>query len=275
MGNKSCSTRSALSEINLPRAGRGQKAESRGQGTENGRWEGWRAADPNFRDGNMPSLPAKLISVDEPQSAVKHFVPFGGAQICVHLRNLRFIARFKTARNPLPWVGMSLNRLLSFVPLARRLVPQRRDSDDQASSDAFMISLSMNLLAAVWGLMLLVSATALIVIACLTPGVAFFSTTDARDAEIQSIKSVNDVGLLQQKAVYDVSQGSASSVTATYLCHIALWALLFMMIGSIAGLLLVRWIKRHLSTVADDTDAGPARATIELLNRLKRTEGES
>jgi hypothetical protein len=181
----------------------------------------------------------------------------------------------KTARNPLPLVGMSLNRLLSFVPLARRLVPQRRDSDDQASSGAFMISLSLNLLAAVWGLMLLVSATALIVLALLTPGVAFFSTTDARDAEIQSIKSVNDVGLLQQKAVYDISQGSASSVTATYLCHIAFWALLFMMIGSIAGLLLVRWIKRHLGTVADDTDPGPARATIELLNRLKRTEGES
>jgi uncharacterized Tic20 family protein len=170
---------------------------------------------------------------------------------------------------------MSLNRLLSFVPLARRLVPQRRDSDDQASSGAFMISLSLNLLAAVWGLMLLVSAAALIVLALLTPGVAFFRTTDARDAEIQSIKSVNDVGLLQQKAVYDISQGSASSVTATYLCHIALWALLFMMIGSIAGLLLVRWIKRHLGTVADDTDPGPARATIELLNRLKRTEGES
>jgi hypothetical protein len=111
-----------------------------------------------------------------------------------------------------------------------------------------MISLSLNLLAAVWGLMLLVSGAALIVFVLLTSRVAFFSSTDARDAEIQSIKSVNDVGLLQQKAVFDISQGSASSVTATYLCHIALWALLFMMIGSIAGLLLIRWIKRHLRT---------------------------
>ena len=138
-----------------------------------------------------------------------------------------------------------------------------------------MISLSFNLLGAVWGLMLLVSATALIVIACFTPGVVFFNTTDARDAEIQSIKSVNDVGLLQQKAIFDISEGSTSSATATYVCHVALWVLLVMMIGSIAGLLLVRWTKRHLGTVADDTDPGPARATIELLNRLKRAEGES
>jgi hypothetical protein len=145
---------------------------------------------------------------------------------------------------------MSLNRLLSFVPFARRPDPQSQDSDRPASSGAFMISLSLNLLAAVWGLMLLVSGAALIVFVLLTSRVAFFSSTDARDAEIQSIKSVNDVGLLQQKAVFDISQGSASSVTATYLCHIALWALLFMMIGSIAGLLLIRWIKRHLRTAA-------------------------
>jgi hypothetical protein len=57
-----------------------------------------------------------------------------------------------------------------------------------------------------------------------------------------------DVGLLQGKAVFDVTQGSASSATATGLCHIALGTLLFMMIGSIAGLLLIRWIKRHLKT---------------------------
>ena len=143
----------------------------------------------------------------------------------------------------------------SFVPLARLSSRSQAetdqpgsDADRPASSGAFMISLSLNLLAAVWGLMLLVSGAALIVFVLLTSRVAFFSSTDARDAEIQSIKSVNDVGLLQQKAVFDISQGSASSVTATYLCHIALWALLFMMIGSIAGLLLIRWIKRHLRT---------------------------
>jgi len=143
---------------------------------------------------------------------------------------------------------MSLNRLPSFVPFASPPDPQSQDSDRPASSGVFMISFSFNLLAAVWGLMLLVSGAALIVFVLLTSRVAFFSSTDARDAEIQSIKSVNDVGLLQQKAVFDISQGSASSVTATYLCHIALWALLFMMIGSIAGLLLIRWIKRHLRT---------------------------
>ena len=170
---------------------------------------------------------------------------------------------------------MSLNRLLSFVPFARRLAPQSRDSEGQGTSGAFMVFFSFNLLTAVWGLMLLVSAAALIVFAVLTPGVSFFSSPGARDAEIQSIKSVNDVGLLQQKAVFDISQGSARSATATHLCHIALWALLFMMIGSIAGLLLVRWMKRHLGTVEDETGPGPARATIELLNKLKSTEGES
>ena len=97
-------------------------------------------------------------------------------------------------------------------------------------------------------MMLLVSAAALIVFALLTPGVAFFSSTDARDAEIQSINSVNDVGVLQHKAAFDVSHGYENGATATFLCHIALGTLLFMMIGSIAGLLLIRWIKRHLRT---------------------------
>ncbi len=150
---------------------------------------------------------------------------------------------------------MSLNRLLSFVPLARLSRRSQAetdqpgsDADRPASSGAFMISLSLNLLAAVWGLMLLVSAAALIVFALLTPGVAFFSSTDARVAEIQSINSVNDVGVLQHKAAFDVSHGYENGATATFLCHIALGTLLFMMIGSIAGLLLIRWIKRHLRT---------------------------
>jgi len=116
-----------------------------------------------------------------------------------------------------------------------------------------MIFFSLNLLAAVWGLMWLVSAAALIVFALLTPGVAFFGSTGARDAEIQSINSINDIGVLQHKAAFDVSQGYANGATATLLCHIALGTLLFMIIGSTAGLLLVRWIKRHLSTVRDDT----------------------
>ena len=148
---------------------------------------------------------------------------------------------------------MSLERLLSFVPFARR--PDSA-SDGPASSGAFMIFFSHNLLAAVWGLMLLVSAAALIVFALLTPGVAFFSSTDARDAEIQSINSINDVGVLQQKAAFDVLQGYENGATATFLCHIALGTLLFMMIGSIAGLLLIRWIKRHLRTGGDDKAEG-------------------
>ena len=60
---------------------------------------------------------------------------------------------------------MSLNRLPSFVPFASPPDPQSQDSDRPASSGVFMISFSFNLLAAVWGLMLLVSAAALIVFA--------------------------------------------------------------------------------------------------------------
>lgn len=143
---------------------------------------------------------------------------------------------------------MSLNRLPSFVPFDGPPDPQSQDSDRPASSGTFMISFSFNLLAAVWGVMLLVSAAALIVFALFTSGVAYFGTTDARDAEIQAINSINDIGVLQHKAAFDVSQGYENSATATSLCHIAIDTLLFIMIGSIAGLLLIRWMKRHLRT---------------------------
>jgi len=167
---------------------------------------------------------------------------------------------------------MSLNQLLSFLPFVRQ---PGSDSEHRASAGPFMVFFSINLLAVVWGLMLLVSVVALLAFAVLTSDVAFFNSNDARDAEIQSIKSVTDSGLLQQKAIYDVSQGSASSMTATYLCHFAIDTLLLMMIASIVGLLLILWIKRHLGTVGEEADLGPSRQAIDLLNRLKRTESES
>lgn len=159
----------------------------------------------------------------------------------------------KSARNPLPLVNMRLIRLLSFVPFVRRRVPSARDLDDEGTSSVAMIFRALNLLAAVWALMALVSATVLIVFALFTPEVAFFNSPGARDAEIHSIQSATDVGLLQSKAVLDVSQGYAIGATATFLCHIALGTLLFMIVGSIAGLLLIRWMKRHLTPAGDDT----------------------
>jgi len=143
---------------------------------------------------------------------------------------------------------MSLNRLPSFVPFADPPDPQSQDSDRPASSGTFMISFSFNLLAVVWGLMLLVSAAALIVFAWFTSGVAYFGSPDARDAEIKAINSINDIGVLQHKAAFDVSHGYENGATATFLCHIALGTLLVLVIGSIASLLLIRWIKRHLRT---------------------------
>lgn len=172
-------------------------------------------------------------------------------------------------------VSMSVNRLLSLLPFVRRLVPHGRDPDSQGTSGPFMVIFSFNLLTAVWGLMLLVSATALVVIALYTPGVAYFGSSDARDAEIQSINSVTDIGVLQRKAAFDVSQGYDNGATATWICYIALLTLLFLVVGSIAGLLLVRWIKRHLGTVADDDGTAPMRASLDLLHRLKRAEVES
>ena len=152
---------------------------------------------------------------------------------------------------------MSLIRLLSFVPLVRRHVPPARDLDDEAASGVAKIFRALNMLASVWIVMLLVSAAALIVIALFTPGVAYFTSTGARDAEIHSINSVTDIGLLQRKAILDVSESYATGATATFLCHVALGTLLFLMIGSIGGLLLIRWMKRHLRPTRDDSDTAP------------------
>jgi hypothetical protein len=170
---------------------------------------------------------------------------------------------------------MSLNRLLSWVPFARRLLPQGRDPDGQASSGPFMVFFSFNLLTAVWGLMLLVNAVALIVFLLYTSGVAYFGSIDARDAEIQSINSAVDLGVLKDKAAFDVSQGYDNGATATWLCYIAVCTSLFMIVGSIAGLLLVRWIKRHLGTIQDDDGTAPMRASLDLLYRIKKAESES
>ena len=168
--------------------------------------------------------------------------------------------------------GMSLNRLLSLVPFVGRLVPQRRDSDDPATSGPFMVFFSFNLLRVVCGLMLLVSVVALIVIALYTPGVAYFGSPDDRDAEIQAINSAVDLGVLKDKAAYDISVAYDNGATATWLCYIALGTCVFMSAGSIAGLLLVRWIKRHLGTVADEDETAPMRASLDLLKRLKTAE---
>lgn len=116
-----------------------------------------------------------------------------------------------------------------------------------------MASRSLNLLAVVWWIILLVSATVFLVFAWYTPQTGFFSSTSARDAEIQSIKSVTDIGLLQQKATLYVLTGYATGATKTFLCRIALGTLLLIIIGSVAGLFQLRWIRSHLS---DSEDAG-------------------
>ena len=138
-----------------------------------------------------------------------------------------------------------------------------------------MVFFSFNLLTAVWGLMLFVSIIALIVFALYTSGVAYFDSTDSRDIEIQTINSATDMGVLQRKAAFDVAQAYDNGATAGWLCDIALFTLSFMIVGSIAGLVLVRWIKKHLGTIGEDDDVAPMRASLELLKRIKRAESES
>lgn len=146
---------------------------------------------------------------------------------------------------------MSLNRLLTFVPFARRLGSV---SDREEVSAATMIFRALNRLAAVWCFMLLVSTAVLLIFALLTPRVAFYKSPGARDAEIHSIQSVTDIGLLQHKAALDVSEGYATGATATFLCHVALWTFMLINVASIGGLLLIRWMKWHLSPDQEDTD---------------------
>ena len=167
---------------------------------------------------------------------------------------------------------MSVSHSGSSEPRARLLLAgqtktERVHSEDaldhEATSDAAKIFRAFNLLAAVWWLMLLVSAIALVLFAFLTPDVAYFTSTITRDAEIHSINSVTDIGLLQRKAVLDVSEGYATGATATFLCHFALYTLSFMIVGSIVGLLLIRWMKRHLTPAEADTDTDTAPASSE------------
>ena len=95
-------------------------------------------------------------------------------------------------------------------------------------------------------MILFVSVAVLFIFALLIPEIAYFSSASARDAEIQSIKSVTDVGLLQQKAVMYVSDDYAAGDTARFLCCIAVVALLLIIIGSVVGLVQFRRIRRHL-----------------------------
>jgi hypothetical protein len=169
---------------------------------------------------------------------------------------------------------MNVKRLLGLVPFVGRLVPSARDADDPATSTPFMVFFSFNLLKVVCWLMLLVSAIALIVVAIYTPGVSYFGSPDDRDAEIQAINSAVDLGVLKDKAAYDVSIGYDNGATATFVCYVALGTCLFMSVGSISGLLLVRWIKRHLGTIADEDEAAPMRASLDLLKRLRTAESD-
>lgn len=146
---------------------------------------------------------------------------------------------------------MSLNRLLSFVPFAHRLGPVL---DRRTSAVEFLVFVSLNLLMAVWGLMILVSVFVLSIFAWHTSGVALFGTPGARDAEIDSINSVTDVGLLQHKAALDVSEAYANGATATYLCHLALGTLLLIILVSIGSLFLLRWVKGQLRTGAEEIE---------------------
>jgi len=109
-----------------------------------------------------------------------------------------------------------------------------------------MTSCSLNRLATIWWVTLLVCVAVLFIFLLLTPEVALFGSTSERDAEIHSIKSETDASRLQKIAVMYVSVGYGTGTTATLLCRIALGTLLVVIAGSVTGLVQVRRIRRKL-----------------------------
>src|SRR6185503_18931572 len=90
--------------------------------------------------------------------------------------------------------------------------------------------------AAIW-LMLAFAVVALLLFGLLTPEVALFRTTSDRDMKIQSIKAETDIIRLQAEA--------EMLVTASFLCRVAWFTLLGVVVGSVVTLVQVRRLRRE------------------------------
>jgi hypothetical protein len=98
--------------------------------------------------------------------------------------------------------------------------------------------------AAIW-LMLAFAVVALLLFGLLTPEVALFRTTSDRDMKIQSIKAETDIIRLQAEAEMLVTASHGTGETATFLCRVAWFTLLGVVVGSVVTLVQVRRLRRE------------------------------
>jgi hypothetical protein len=103
---------------------------------------------------------------------------------------------------------------------------------------------SLNTLATVCWLTLLLSVAVLFLFLLNTPEVTLYRDTAERDKAIRAIKEEADVSRLQQEATWRVSGGYATGATATLLCRVALVAQVLIISGAVVSLINVRRIRR-------------------------------
>jgi hypothetical protein len=104
-----------------------------------------------------------------------------------------------------------------------------------------------NKLAVVSWLTLSLAIVARLFFGLLTPEVALITTTSNRDAKIQSIKAETDIIRLQAEAEYLVAASYGTGTTATFLCRVALFTLLVVIVGSVVSLVQIRRLQRAYS----------------------------
>jgi hypothetical protein len=105
---------------------------------------------------------------------------------------------------------------------------------------------SLNTVATICWLTLLLSAIVLFLFLLLTPEVAIIGSTSRRDEEIHSINAETNISIVQQMATTTLSASYGTGTTATMLCRVAIVVLLFVVIGSIISLVHVRRVRKQL-----------------------------
>jgi hypothetical protein len=93
--------------------------------------------------------------------------------------------------------------------------------------------------------MLAFAVVALLVFGLLTPEVALFTTTADRDRRIQSIKAETDIIRLQSDAEMLATASHGTGETATFLCRVAWFTMLVVIVGSVVTLVQVRRLRRE------------------------------
>jgi hypothetical protein len=106
---------------------------------------------------------------------------------------------------------------------------------------------SLNKLALILWIILLLSAVVFLILALLAPETQFLDSK-GRDNWMNLIKTTTDIERLRNIATNVVSLGWVTGGTAIWLCRLGLAAFFVVMVVSIVGLFHVRKMKRHLTT---------------------------